>query len=89
MHDPKSDLAATRRKMSEQATRTKTGNPLPDVFYPPHGSFQNIFDDLVEGFDVTKSTGFENRTRQGNREAWIDGAVSRDTTSNTLRTLKP
>ena len=57
---------------SAKLNRTRTGNPLPAAIENPYRNFHQIFDGIVEGYDNTKSTGFEGRIRAGLKGVWLE-----------------
>ena len=71
VNDRKSHFAANIAEFSEKLASTRTGAPLPNFMEAGRG-FRCLFEDVVEGFDKTKSTGFESRIRTGSKAAWVE-----------------
>ena len=71
VNDRKSHFATTIADFSEKMARTVDGAPLPN-FMESRAGFKRLFEDVVEGFDKTKSTGFESRIRSGPKDVWME-----------------
>ena len=77
VNDPDSNFSSTMRDFPARLNRTCTGRPLPNVFQNPYRHFQQIFDQIIEGFDGTKSPRFEGRIREGLKSAWLETNTAR------------
>ena len=71
VNDRHSNFATTMAQFSTQARRTPSGLPLQNHLGNPFRTFHQVFDELMESFDGSKSTGFENRIRPGHKSVWM------------------
>ena len=69
VNDRHSNFATTMAQFSTQARRTPSGLPLQNHSGNPFRTFHQVFDELMESFGGSKSTGFENRIRMASNEA--------------------